>query len=191
MVLQQFIDRTDRAVGAVFNGQHAEFAKAGLHRGDHGLEGLDIDDVAPGQQTVAGHLGVGALYALAGHKACLGEHRAAGLQRGLDLSLHPGGGTDELGLSGAGQLEEGGKEMVSVAFLLSGLFRHPGQDCPLPFLVEDGQMMLVFIGGHFLRQGHALQEQLQELVVNGVNFFSNFRKFHDAPPIKDLIKPSR
>ena len=81
--------------------------------------------------------------------------------------------------------------MVGIAFLLPGLLRHPGQHRPLPLLVEDGQVVLIFIGGHFLRQGHALQEQLQELVVNGVDFFANLRKFHGAPPIKDLIRLPR
>ena len=44
--------------------------------------------------------------------------------------------------------------------------------------------MLILVGGHFLRQGHALQEQLQELFVNSVDFFANLRKFHGAPSNK-------
>ena len=83
MLLKQRVDRAHRAVGAVFNGQHAEFAQAGLHRGHHRVKGLDIQDAAARQQAVAGDLRVRALHALTGDKARLREDRAA---RGEDFS---------------------------------------------------------------------------------------------------------
>ena len=81
--------------------------------------------------------------------------------------------------------------MVSVALFLPGLLRHPGEDRPLPLFVEDGEVVLIFVGGHFLRQVHALQEQLQKLIVNGVNFFTDLRKFHDFPPTVSLTARRR
>ena len=77
MLLKQRVDRAHRAVGAVFNGQHAEFAQAGLHRGHHRVKGLDIQDAATRQQAVAGDLRVRALHALTGDKTRLWEDRAA------------------------------------------------------------------------------------------------------------------
>ena len=183
MVLQQLINRADRAVGAVFNGQNAELAKTGLHGGDHRVKGLHIHDIAPGQDAVAGHLAVGALHALAGHQPRLGEDGAAGLQGGLHLGGHLGGGADQLCLAGAGKLKEGGIEVVGVALPgLAGLFRDLGQHGALPLLIQNRLLVGVFIGRHLIGQGHALQEELEKLVINGVDFYADIRKFHDFPP---------
>ena len=136
VVLQQLVDRTDGAVGAVFNGQHAELTKAGLHSGNHGVEGLHIHDVAPGQDAVAGHLGVGTLHALAGNQAFLREEGGACSQRGLHLGGNLSGGGEQLCLAGAGKLKEGGVEVVGVALpSVSGLFGDLGQNGTLPLLV--------------------------------------------------------
>ena len=190
-VLQQVVHRTDRAVGAVFNGKHAKLAQARLHGGHHGVEGLDVHDVAPGQDAVAGHLAVGALHALAGHQARLGKHRVSGGQGGLHLGSHLGGGIDQFRLPGPGQLKQGGIQVIGVTLLVPGLLCDLGQDLSLPLLVQNGEMMLVFIGGHFLGQVHTLQEKLQQLVVHGVDFRADLRKFHGFPPKVSLIVPSR
>ena len=189
--LDEVVNSPDGAVGAVFNGHHAELAQAGLHGGEHGLKALDVHDVAPGQQAVTGHLGIGALHALAGHQACLGEHLAAGGERSLHLRLHLGGGGDELRLTGAGQLENGGEQVVGKALPVAGLLRHLGQDLPLPLLVQNGLVVLVLIGGHLFGQVHPLQKQVQQLVVHGIDLFPNLRKFHDYPPIINPVIPSR
>ena len=191
VVLEQLVYRPDGAVGAVLNGQHAELAKARLHGGGHRLEGLHVHDVAPGQQAVTGHLGVGALHALAGHQSRLGEHLAASGQGGLHLGLHLGGSVDQLRLPGPGQLEEGGEEVIGVALLVTGLGCYLGKNFALALLVQNGQMVLVLVGGHFLGQGHPLQEQIQQLVVHGVDFRANLRKFHDYPPIINLAARRR
>ena len=81
--------------------------------------------------------------------------------------------------------------MVGILLLLPGLFRDLGQNFPLPLLVEDGQVVLVFIGGHFLAQGHALEKEVQKLVVHSVDFDANIRKFHGFPPKVNLTEPSR
>jgi hypothetical protein len=94
-----------------------------------------------------------------------------------------GGGVDQLRLPGPGQLKEGGEEVIGVSFLVAGLLRDFCQDLPLPLLVEDGQAVLVFVGAHFVGQLHPLEEQLQQLVIHGVDFHADFRKFHDYPPI--------
>ena len=191
VVLEQLIHRPDGAVGAVLDGQHAELTQARLHGGHHRLEGLDIDDVATGQQPVAGNLGVGTLHALAGHQARLGEHLVHVCQGGLDLGAHTGGGGDQLRLPGPGQLKQGGEQVIGKTLLFPGLLGDLGQDGPLPLLVQDGEMVLVLIGGHLLGQVHALQEQVQQLVVHRVDLLANLRKFHDFPPIVSLAKRRR
>ena len=191
LALDQIVDGADGAVGAVFDGHHAEAAQAGLHGGEHRLKALDVDDVAPGQQTVAGHLGVGALHALAGNQARLGEHLAAGGQGGLHLGGHPGGSRDELGLPGAGQLQQCGEQMVGVALLVAGFLRDLGQDLPLPLLVQNGLVVLIFVGGDGFGQLHALQKQRQQLIIHDVDLFANLRKFHDFPPTVNLTARRR
>ena len=186
MVLQQLVHRPDGAVGAVLNGQHTEPAQAGLHSGHHSLEGLHIHDVAPGQQPVTGHLGVGPLHALTGHQARLGKDRGTGLQRGADLGGHLGGGGDQLCLPGPGQLEQGGEQVVGIPLPLPGFLRHLGQDGPLPLFVQNGQMVRILVGSHLVGQVHALQEQVQQLLVHCVDLLANLRKFHDVPPIINL-----
>ena len=191
LALDQIVDGADGAVGAVFDGHHAEAAQAGLHGGEYRLKALDVDDVAPGHDAVAGHLGVGALHALAGHQPRLGEHLAAGGQGSLHLGGHPGGSGDELGLPGAGQLHQRGEQVIGVALLIAGAFRDLGQDFPFPLLVQNGEMVLVFVGGDGLGQLHALQKQRQQLLIHGVDLFANLRKFHDFPPTVNLTARRR
>ena len=156
LALYQIVDRADGAVGAVFNGHHAEFAKTGFHSGEHRLKALDIDNFAPGQQAVAGYLGIGALHALAGNKARLGKDLSAGSERLSHLGGDLSGGIDQLRLTGSGQFKKRGEEVVGIAFLVPGLFRDLGQNLPFPLLVENGQVMLVFISGDLFRKAHPL-----------------------------------
>ena len=76
--------------------------------------------------------------------------------------------------------------MVGVLLPVTGLFHDLGQDLPLAGLVQNGLVVLVFIGGHFLGQIHTLQEEVQQLVVYGIDFFANLRKFHGYPPTVSL-----
>ena len=156
VLLQEAVHRADRTVGTVFNGQYAELAEAGFHSGHYGRETLHIYNIAPGQNPVAGHLGVGPLHPLAGHKARLGEDVASGGQGGLDLLLHLGRLGDQFRLPGTGQFKEGGIQVIGVPLPIPGPLCHLGQDLPLPLLVEDGQMVFVLIGGHLLGEGHTL-----------------------------------
>ena len=87
MLLKQRVDRAHRAVGAVFNGQHAEFAQAGLHRGHHRVKGLDIQDAAARQQAVARRVGALAELLQAPNNILAVEYLKAIFDQRLDL--HP------------------------------------------------------------------------------------------------------
>ena len=186
LALEQVVHCADGAVGAVFDGQHAELAQAGLHRRGHGLKALDVHDVAPGQQPVARGLRVGALHALTGHKAGLGEHAAARREGRLHLRGHVGGGVHQLRLPRAGEVEQGGEQVIGVALLVARLRRDLGEDLTLPLAVADGQALLVLGGGHVLGQRHPGQEELEQLLVHCVDLFTNLRKFHGCSPFHFL-----
>jgi len=47
-------------------------------------------------------------------------------------------------------------------------------------------MVRILVGSHLVGQVHALQEQVQQLLVHCVDLLSNLRKFHDVPPIINL-----
>ncbi len=187
VVLQQLVHRPDGAVGAVLNGQHTEPAQAGLHSGHHSLEGLHIHDVAPG--AAAGHRPPGSWPPPRPDRppGPSGERpRYRPPERRADLGGHLGGGGDQLCLPGPGQLEQGGEQVVGIPLPLPGFLRHLGQDGPLPFFVQNGQMVRILVGSHLVGQVHALQEQVQQLLVHCVDLLSNLRKFHDVPPIINL-----
>ena len=120
VLLEELIYRPHRAVGAVFDGQHPKLAEAGFHRGGHRLKALDIDDTPPGEQPVAGHLGVGPLHPLAGHHPRLWEQLAASGKGGLYPRAHLGGCVNQLRLAGTGQLKKGGIEVIGVLLLIPG-----------------------------------------------------------------------
>ncbi|MPM27268.1 hypothetical protein SDC9_73778 [bioreactor metagenome] len=176
--LKQIVHSPDGAVGAVFNGQHAEPAQAGLHGGNHRFKALHVDDGAPGQQMVTGGLRVGALHALTGHKASLGKDLGSRRERRPHLRRHLRGRAEQLRLPGAGEVEQRGEKLMGVALLVSRFRCHPGEDFPLPCTVGDGQALLVFGGGHMFGKLHAPQKELQQLLIHRVDLFADFRKFH-------------
>ncbi|MPM59280.1 hypothetical protein SDC9_106120 [bioreactor metagenome] len=176
--LKQIVHRTDRAVGAVFNGEYSKLAKARLHGGDHRLKAFHIDNVPPGQQPVAGGLGVSALHTLTGDKTRLGEDLIPSGERGAHLCRHLRRRVDQLRLPRPGELEQCGKQVIGVALLVSGFRRDPCQNLPLPRAVGNGQSLCALGGGNILRERHALQKKLQQFLVHRVNFFPNLRKFH-------------
>ena len=186
MLLKQRVDRAHRAVGAVFNGQHAEFAQAGLHRGHHRVKGLDIQDAAARQQAVAGDLRVRALHALTGNKSGLWENRPARGEGFLHPLSHSGRQVHQLRLPRARQLKERGVEVIGVALLVTGLGCYLGKNFALALLVQNGQMVLVLVGRDLLGQLHTLKKELQELIVHGVDAGADLRKFHDVPPTVSL-----
>ena len=132
---EELVHRPDGAVGAVLYGQHAKLAGPGFHGVGHALEGADVGDPPPGEDAVAGGLGVGALHPLAGHQTVLGKEASSGAEGGFHQLLDLGGGADQLGLAGPGQLKQGGEQVVGIPLLRTGPLRRFGQDGPLPLLI--------------------------------------------------------
>ena len=95
------------------------------------IEGIKIEDRRRFKDAVAGHLGVGALYPLAGHGGPLGKERR-GLSQGrpdgfIDLGLHPA----TLVLIGAAHRQDGTKyRLCVIGQLLTSLRPYLGQQHP-------------------------------------------------------------
>ena len=183
----KLVNLFDRACRTVFDGQYAVFAHAGFDGSEHAVEGGEVQNRGDLEHLGCGDLGVRTLHALAGNQSLLGEEGGARGQRCLHLGGHLGGGGEQLCLTGAGELEEGGVEVVGVALPgVSRLFGDFGQNGALPFLVQNGLVVGVFVGRHLIGKGHALQEELQKLVIDLVDLRADLRKFHGFPPVTDL-----
>ena len=171
----QVVNGVHRAGGAVLNGQDAVLAHAGLHRLEHMLEGVEVQDGGGLENAVAGDLGIGPLDALTGHHRPLGEQLRRGVQGPADGLVHLGLDPAALVLIGAARRQDGAEHRLGVlGQLLPGLGPHLGQQGPLPARVQGGHAVLLLIGGDVPGDGHALFEQVYQLGVDGVDFHPQF-----------------
>ena len=171
----QVVDGVHRAGGAVLNGQDAVLAHAGLHRLEHMLEGVEVENGGGLEDAVAGDLGVGPLDALAGHHGPLREQLRGGIQGLADGGVYLGLDAAALVLIGAAGRQDGAEHRLRVlGQLLAGLFPHFGQQGPLPARVQGGHAVRLFIGGDVPGHVHALFEQVHQLGVDGVDLAPQF-----------------
>ena len=175
--------------GGVLNGQNPILAHAFFDGGEHGIEILEIHDHGIFEDFLTGKLGVGSLHPLAGHHGGLGE-KPGGVLNGLgDFLIQRGLIPVALGLVAAAQLKNGGVEDSGVArHLRPGLLGHLLQNCPLPGGDEDGKIPLPFVVGHLGGDFHPGTEQFYKLLIDLVNFCSQFGDIHGAPSFSMLLQ---
>ena len=73
------------------------------------------------------------------------------------------------------ELHEHGEKDTGVAAQLGArLVCHLFQDFPLPCGLEDGQIVLPLVVGNLTGHRHPPEEQLQHLIVDGIDLISQF-----------------
>ena len=157
VVPHKVVDCRHGAVGAVFDRQDPEAAKAVLHRLKDAFEGLAVHDARRGEELVAGQLRIGALHALAGHERTLREKRRCRLLRPFDRFRQFVVRGTLASLIGTAQVEQRLKQNACIVLKLRS--RHRGdadQDLPLPRGVIDRQAVLFFVCGDHGGRLHAL-----------------------------------
>ena len=123
-------------------------------------------------KLVGRQLGVGPLHALAGHAGALGEQLRGLFQHGLNLLVGAGAAGGLGVLIGPAHRQNRLIHRLGVfRQLLSGLLRHPAQQLPLPGGVLDGELPLLLIRADGLGQLHPAAEQVNQLLVDLVDFF--------------------
>ena len=179
VLLHEVVDGVDGAGGAVLQGDDAEAAEALLNGGEDGLEAGEVEDVGTAEEPVAGQLGVGPLHPLAGDAGALREELGGVRQRLLDGLRQGAGDAQEPGLAAAAQLKDGLVEGVRVVpEFLGGLLLQLPELGPLPPGVQHRDAVGLLPGGDLRRHLHPLEEEGEELVVNGVHFFPVILQFH-------------
>ena len=178
----QIVDLIHRPGGGVFNGQDAILAHALFDGGEHSIEIFEIHDHGAFENLLAGQLGVGPLHSLAGHHGGLGEELGSILNCLGDFLIQRGLVPVALGLVAAAQLKNGGVEASGIACeFRPRLGCHLLQNLPLPGRDEDGQIPLPFVVRHLGGDLHPGTEELYKLVVDFINFRSQFGNIHEAP----------
>jgi hypothetical protein len=131
------------------------------------------------EQLFRGNLGISALHTAHTHGDITGEEFGGVFQRMGDSVADLRVALELLILVGAAQLKQGGIEHTSV---VPHLRRHLGTDIiqlgPLPARIQNGEIVLFFIGGDFGGNLHTLQEQLDQLIVDLIDFHTVIFQIH-------------
>ena len=171
----QIINLLDGARGAVFQGKHPIVTEPVLNGTKHTLEAAEIHHLGVLEEFFTGQLGVGAFHPLTGHRGRRREEVGGRCHSPLNL-LAQGGG---LGIHGVliapADLKEHGPQGIAVLRQLRGqLGGDVRQLGPFPGRVQGGQSLLLLGLAHPGHHVHPLGKGVDQGVVNGINFCSQF-----------------
>ena len=169
----QVVDLVDRACRTVFDRQHPVIAEPLLHSIEHALEIGHIENGGGGKELFAGDGGIGSLHALAGDARHLGKELRRVIECPADLFIGSYVPSVQLVLIGTAELEDQGVEdTVIVLQVLAALHGDLCQLFTLPFGIEYGQPVLLFICGDRSGYVHPVLDGLDDPLIRRVDLFS-------------------
>ena len=167
--------------GAVFDGQHAIFAKAGFHRIEDTFKIAEKHLAGHAENPVTGPGGKGAFYALTGNHCLSGEFQLGIFDIFQNLSgkgCFPG---QNAGLIAFANIEKGLIQLIGVNLkFFPRLIHDLLENSLLSSQVQYREVFFRLCAGDLCRNLHAFHKQPDHLVIDIVDSFSQFIQFHTA-----------
>ena len=170
-VLQnQVVDRRDGTGGGVLHGQHAECRPALIDRLKDVLKGFQAAKVGFRKELLRRLVAVGALDALIGDGDAVGRGHFARMGDFLAERLTA---ADDVVLQRTRQLHDIGEQQPCRRAVFAALLENTVEDLVLALLVENGDPVFLFIAADLLGAVHPALKEVDQLVVNFVDFDAN------------------